>query len=121
MKTVKTFTLALFLVLVFTWALPAAAVSVVSVPATASVSPGGDVVVPITVNPADGVISMDFAVQYDSGVLTPTGVFRTAYTNGFSLEWNVPTPGDLRVSLFSVDPLAGSGEVVWIRFHAAAS
>ena len=121
MKTARTLSLALFLAVVLCGALPAAAQSTISLPASTNVAPGGDAVVPITVSPADGVISMDFAIAYDPAVVSPTGVFKTAYTDGFNLVFNTPSPGDLRIAMFSSTPLSGSGEVAWIVFHAVGA
>src|SRR5436309_5410690 len=85
--------------------------SSVSLPAIVGVSPGGDVVVPIHVDPADGVISMDFAITYDGTLLTATNVTTTAFTSGWNLEWNVPSSGDLRIVMYSSTALSGSGDV----------
>src|SRR5213594_1978419 len=100
MRIVKAHSLALLLGLGLNWATLAAADSVVSVPALSQVRSGGDVVVPVNVSPADGVISMQFELQYDPAVITPTGiapagVYKTAYTDGFELFTNVPSPGHL--------------------------
>jgi hypothetical protein len=121
MKIVKTSALLLLMWLACVWAVPAMATSVVSVPAPLFVPPGGDAVVPISVSPADGVISLDATVTYDPAVVTPTLVTTTAYTSGFELQYNVPSAGTLAISMFSANPLSGSGEVAWIVFHAVGS
>src|SRR5439155_6274288 len=115
---VRTLSLMLMLAALLGWAAPAAADSAVSLPASTGVAREGDVVVPISVDPADGVVGMDFTIQYDPAVLTPTGVYTTAYTNGFQAQFNVPSPGQLRIGMFATSPLAGSGEVVWVVFHS---
>jgi hypothetical protein len=95
-----------------------AVAATVSVPATSVVGPGGDVVVPVTVSPATGMLSLQMAIAYNPAVLTPTGVYKTSYADSFALVYNVPSPGDLRISMFGVTALSGSGEVCWIVFHA---
>ena len=118
MKIVRSSALLLFLVLACTWAVPALATSVVSVPSPLYVSPGGDAVVPISVSPADGVIAVDATITYNPTVVTPTLVTTTAYTSNFELQYNVPSAGTLQISMFSATPLSGSGEVAWVVFHA---
>jgi hypothetical protein len=117
MKMLRTSALLSFLILACT-AVPALATSVVSVPSPLSVSPGGDAVVPISISPADGVLSLDATVTYNPAVVTPTLVTTTAYTSTFGIQYNIPSAGTLEISLFSATPLAGSGEVAWIVFHA---
>jgi hypothetical protein len=99
-----TLTLGAFLVL---GASPAGAVSAVSLPSSATVAPGGDVVVPIVVSPADSVLGMDFTIGYDPAILTPTGVFTTSFTDGFNAFFYISSPGQLRISLFSTDAAGG--------------
>src|SRR5437867_1525251 len=123
MKTIKALCLTLLLGLaVFAGSGPAVAavatVANVSVPAVSKAGPGADVVVPITVSPADGVVSMQFDLSYNPAVITPTGVYKTAFTNSFELVYNVPSTGDLRITLYATAPLTGSGEVAWIVFRA---
>jgi hypothetical protein len=78
---------------------------------------GHDLVVPIVVDPADGVSAMDFLFSYDPLVLQATGVFLTAYTDGFTLVSDLATPGQVGASLSFGGPLAGSGEVAWVVFR----
>src|SRR5947209_1906230 len=118
MKIVRTLSFILVLAAIWSWAGLAAADSSVSLPASVGVAPDGDVVVPITVDPADGVVGMDLTIQYDPAVLTPIGVYTTSYTNGWQALFNIPSPGQLRIGMFSSNPLAGSGEVAWVIFHS---
>ena len=79
---------------------------------------GHDLVVPVVVDPADGVTAMDFLFTYDPAVLQATGVYLTAFTDGFALSSNLATPGQVSASLsFGVGPLAGKGEVAWVVFR----
>jgi hypothetical protein len=93
----------------------------VSVPSVSTVGPNGDVVVPVTVTPATGMLSLQLAIGYNPAVLTPTGVYKTSYADAFELVYNVPSPGDLRITLFGTAPASGSGEVCWIVFHAVGA
>jgi hypothetical protein len=111
----KTFWLAFSLTLSFT--VPALADSLVRVPLVSRVAPDADVVVPITVTPADSVVSMDLAIDFDPAVVTPTGVYRTAYANSFALSFSLG-PSRLDIHMTDVSPLAGDGEVAWVVFRA---
>jgi len=93
----------------------------VSVPSVSTVGPNGDVVVPVTVSPATGMVSLQLAIGYNPAVLTPTGVYKTSYADAFELVYNVPSAGDLRITLFSATAASGSGEVCWIVFHAVGA
>ena len=53
---------------------------------------------------------MQFDLQYDPAVITPTGiipagVYKTNYTDGFELVYNVPSPGDLLITMGAGDVL----------------
>jgi hypothetical protein len=102
-------------------ALSATPAATVSVPSVSTAAPNGDVLVPVTVSPATGMVSLQLAIGYNPAVLTPTGVYKTAYADSFELVSNVPSAGDLRITLFSVTPAPGSGEVCWIVFHAVGA
>jgi hypothetical protein len=57
---------------------------------------------------------MDFLFTYDPLVLQATGVYLTAYTDGFALSSNLATPGQVSASLSFGGPLAGKGEVAYV-------
>src|SRR5437867_3479808 len=97
----------------------ASASSTVSLIASPFQSPGphGNVVVAVVVSPADGVRSADVSYRYDPAVLTPAGIYRTGYTNGFSLTYSTATRGIVEIHLSGSTPLAGSGEVAWVEFQ----
>ncbi|MCU0230892.1 MAG: cohesin domain-containing protein [Acidobacteria bacterium] len=80
-----------------------------------------DVVVPIRLDSADGVTAMDFSLDYDASVAQATGVYRTTYTQSYSLSSSLSTPGRVSLSLSAGLPLTGSGEVAWIVFRLQAA
>lgn len=93
-----------------------------AVPATVSLPsgqscPGGDTVVPVRVDPADGVIGLDLGFTYDPSLLHPTHVYGTALSSGLTLVPNISTPGEIELALFGTSALAGAGDVAWIVFH----
>jgi len=75
-----------------------------------------DVVVPVTVTPADGVTAMDLTFTYTSSLMSATSVSRTGFTNAFTLTSNLSTPGTVTIHL-SGPALSGSGEVAWVVFR----
>ena len=90
------------------WAAPK--VSLVASPYQ-SPGAGNDVVVAIAATDAVAVTSMDLSYAFDPAVLTPTGVFLTGFTSGFTLSSNLSTPGVVAIHLQRANALTGSGEV----------
>lgn len=122
MKTLRTLGLALLVGLsVIGTAIAAPEVTTLSVPATSTVGPGGDLVVPVGISSASGMLSLQLAIGYDPAILTPTGVYKTAFGSSLEMEFNTPTPGDLLISMFGVTPINGTGEMCWIVFHAVGA
>jgi hypothetical protein len=85
-----------------------------------SPGPGRDVVVAIAASSADGVTAMDLSYTFDRSVLTPTGVFLTGFTAGFTMSSNLTTPGLVAIHLERSNPLIGSGDVAWVTFRVAS-
>lgn len=81
--------------------------------------PGGDVVVPITISPADGVSTMELEFTYDPSVVRVTGAYLAPLAHGHALDADLASPGVVRLALDG-PAIAGSGEVAWLRFHVAA-
>lgn len=102
-------------------ATPVFAQSDFSTAPTPEVVSGGELVVPVLLNPADGVTSIDFSLLYDPAVLQATAVHATSYTDGFSLMADLSTPGTVQVTLTGGAPLIGNGEIVWIVFSAVGA
>ena len=80
----------------------------------------GQVVVPITVAPADGVTELELVLEYDPAIVTPTGAFTTGYTAGYSFVPELLPPDGIRLTL-SGPVLQGTGEVAWIAFDVNGS
>ena len=80
-----------------------------------------DVVIPIRLESADGVTAMDFTFDYDASIAAPTCVYRTTYTQSYSLTSSLSTPGQVSLSLSAGTPLVGTGEVAWISFRIQAA
>ena len=71
---------------------------------------------PIIVSPGTGVTSMDFVFTYDSAVVTARGLYRTPLTTGWTLTYDVTTPGVVTAHLSGAAALSGSGDVAWVKF-----
>ena len=94
---------------------------VLSVPPVTTTCQGTDVLVPITLANGSGVVAIDMILTYDPSVLTPTGVYTTTHTAGWTLTTNLTLPGQILISLFSTSPLSGSGDVATVLFHTIGS
>jgi hypothetical protein len=77
---------------------------------------GADVVVPITIDSVDGVLSMDLVFTYDPAVLQATAVYQTPLTDSLSMTADIGTPGAVDISMSGASALTGSGEVAWVVF-----
>jgi hypothetical protein len=114
---VRTF-LPAFLVIVFLLGVGSPVIgATVSLTAAAKGGSGLDVVVPVTVAPADGVTTMSFSFTYDPLVVNPTGVYKTAAFNSFTLTSNLFVPGTVTLALTGSTPQAGTQEAAWVVFR----
>jgi hypothetical protein len=89
----------------------------VTLPTDSSGCAGADVVIPITVDSVDGVLSMDLEFTYDPAVLQATAVFRTPLTGAFTMASDLGAPGRVDVSMSGTTPLTGAGDVGWVVFR----
>jgi hypothetical protein len=89
----------------------------VAVPPLSTTGPGAEVVVPITIDDASGVLSADLVLAYDRDVLQATNVYKAPLTWDMTLTSNLAVAGEVRISLFKTTPLGGGGGVVaWVSF-----
>jgi Tol biopolymer transport system component len=95
----------------------------VDIPDDIATVQNGLVIVPVTVTntTGKGVLSYDFAVEYDPTLLQPLALpFDKVGTLSASFEVNAgaSTPGRLVVSAFGTAPLVGAGTLLNLRFTA---
>jgi len=92
----------------------------VVIPTNLNGATASDIVVPISLDPSSGIVSMDLTFQYDAAVLAATDVFRTSATDGFALAFDLGVGGTVSLQLSSITPLASSEseEVAWVTFEA---
>ncbi len=85
-------------------------------------APGETITVPITVTDATGISGADIVVTYDGDVLTVDEVKTTALSSGMILAANTDTPGEVAISMASVEAITGgSGSLADIVFTVSAS
>src|SRR5262249_1630456 len=70
----------------------------------------------IIVSPGTGITSMDFTFSYDPAIVTARALYRTPLTTGWTLSYDVTTPGAVTVHLSSAAALSASGDVAWVKF-----
>jgi hypothetical protein len=78
---------------------------------------GSQVVVPISASALAGGSSFDIVVTFDPTVLAASSVQKPAFASCLSLFSNVSVPGTVRISLFGLCSLSGSGPLVNIVFN----
>lgn len=101
-------------VLVMTLSLPAFAVTL-TLQGGGALS-GQTVVVPLTIDSANGVLGADFLLKYTPSVLQVVSVTKTPLTSGSTLVANTSVPGEISLTLFGTTPLDGGGSLVNITF-----
>lgn len=87
---------------------------------SASAHCGQQVTVPVTINSASGMLSLEFRIGYDATQLTSPVVTAGALASGFSISQNASN-GVLRVALASGTPVSGTGVVTNIAFTVSSS
>lgn len=75
----------------------------------------------VDANNAQGIISADLTVTYDSSVLTAQSARAGNLTTGFSASYNTGTPGQIRIGLGGTAPVSGSGVLTYITFNVVGA
>lgn len=95
---------------------PVCAASVtVSIP-DASGAEGASSSVPIVVKAAEGLGALQMSVTYDPTVLEPTDVEPGELLSGL-VDFNITSPGVLRVAMATNQPINGEGEIIIMTFN----
>jgi hypothetical protein len=86
-----------------------------------SAAAGGTALLPVSINDAAGVESLQLRLRFDPAALALESVLPTALGTGFQLSITELAPGDVVVQAQRVQPLAsGSGELFTLRLGVAA-
>jgi hypothetical protein len=80
-----------------------------------------DLVVPVRLEPADGVLQLELAFVFDPAVLEPHAAYAAPLAAGMTLSADFTVPGRVALSLTGAEPLAGTGEVAWIAFRVTGA
>ena len=78
------------------------------------------ITVPINIDDKTDIVSIDFIVDYDSGVLTATEARTTSITDGWLIAYKV-TSGRIKITIINSEEPTGNGAVVEIDFTVAGS
>lgn len=96
----------------------AAGAAELRLPPDAGAPPGTTTVVSVSIDDASGILGADLVLTYDAGVARPTGVFLTTLSASQTLTFNEASPGVLKVSIYGIDALAGSGPLLDVVFES---
>jgi hypothetical protein len=88
--------------------------------ATARVSPGGTVTIPLSVS-SDGLLSADLTIDYDPEVITEVAVSLSSQTAGFFIATNDSVPGRLQVSMASSTAVPGEATLLELSLQVTAT
>jgi hypothetical protein len=95
--------------------------AVISLPDDLETGPVADLVVPVRLDPADGVSALELAFDFDPAVLEARAAWTAPLASGMTLAADLATPGRVALSLSSATPLSGAGEIAWIAFRVVGS
>ncbi len=122
-RTLGLFVTACLLILLIQPAMPqtAGATSVVVSMPGAEVSVGSETILPIAIRTGSkGLGALQFDLSYDPAILAPVKVEPGRLLSGLT-EFNITSPGRLRVALATSEALTDEGEVLRATFRALAT
>jgi len=96
---------------------PACAASLVVSIADAGATPGNTVKIPIELQGADNIGSMDIVLAYDRSVLQATGVETGDLGNNAFIESSTENPGKIIIALADASGISGDGSIVLVSFR----
>lgn len=95
---------------------PACAASLTVSIADAGAVPGNILTIPIVLQGADNIGSMDIVLAYDSSVLQATGVEAGDLGKNAFIESGTDTPGKVVIALADASGINGDGSIVFVSF-----
>ncbi len=94
-----------------------------SIPLNLTQWQGNDIIVPVNVSDLSGlnIYSGSFSVSFNQNILTPIDIIQTGtLLSSYSLPtYNTNNPGNFSMVFYGTTPLAGSGTLIFIKFHVA--
>ena len=96
---------------------------ILSIPDNFSAVPGSTITVPVEINNATGIQSLDFTLNYNTAFLNLTAVNLGSLTSSFTPTPNInDANGTASVSLFGTTPItSGAGSVAQLTFAVASN
>ena len=91
----------------------------IGLPDVFPVLPGEEITLPIMMDQADGVVSVDLELMYDSKMLNCFEVRTTSFTSNFLLQF-YDDDGVVHIAMAGSEALQGSGELVRIVFQVSS-
>ncbi|MGH9748835.1 MAG: cohesin domain-containing protein, partial [Candidatus Polarisedimenticolia bacterium] len=85
--------------------------------ASGTAATGGSLRVAIMAEGAEPAVAMDLSLAFDPAILRPIAADRGEAAAAFTLTTNTTVPGRIRLGLYGVRPLGGSGEIAVITFQ----
>src|SRR5205814_2291268 len=79
---------------------------------------GQRVTVPLSIDNASGMLSLEFRIAYDTNLLAIADVTAGTLTSNFAMSWNA-TGGVLHVAMASGTPVSGAGTVANIAINVS--
>ncbi|MCD6567956.1 MAG: hypothetical protein J7K94_04380 [Dehalococcoidia bacterium] len=86
-----------------------------------TMAPSGTVQVPIRLEKAENIGSMNFVLTYDPNVLKVARVDKGSLLSGIAFAPNYKEPPVIRFGFATKDGVSGSGSVVYVEFEAIGS
>ena len=98
-----------------------AGAATLELPRDAGAPAGGTATVSVGVDDASGMLGTDLVITYDPAVATATGVAVTGLSAEQTLVTNLSVPGVIRIALYGIAPLSGTGALIDISFTSTGA
>lgn len=93
----------------------------IAAPRNAYRAEGASVSIPITVSSLSGGSAFDLIVTFDPNVLSAVSVAKGSLASCMSITSNLQTPGIVRISLYGLCTVTGSGTLVNVTFNTVGA
>ena len=77
--------------------------------------------VPMSATQCDGLGALQFSLTYDAEVIEPTSVDAGGNLTSGLVEFDIKSPGTVRVGMISSNPVKGAGELLKVTFKRLTS
>jgi len=98
-----------------------AGAATLDLPRDAGAPSGGTATVSVGVDDASGMLGTDLVITYDPEVATATGVTVAGLSAEQTLVTNLSVPGVIRIALYGIAPLSGTGALIDLSFTSTGA